>query len=158
VVAYLLLGIGQAVGLVVTALGWPGLWVQLASLALFGWWSGFEVVAVIPLVLLVAMAVIAESFEAVLTGGRADRSRRRRSGITALAGGTAGAALGASFPLVGSLFGAVGGAFVGSLIGATASRARYPTFSALAGESIAMAVKTAAALVVAVFAILTLMR
>ncbi|MQA91529.1 MAG: DUF456 family protein [Gemmatimonas sp.] len=155
--AYLLLAIAQGAGLLITPFGWPGLWLQLASLALFGWWSGFEAIAGIPLVLLFAVVALAELIEAAATGGRIDAGRRRRTSVGAFAGAAVGAMLGIPFPLVGHLFGALIGAFVGSVAAAIGVRGRLSDFRDLGGEAIAMAVKTSASIAVAVFAILTFM-
>ncbi|MEX2582772.1 MAG: DUF456 family protein [Gemmatimonadota bacterium] len=157
-VAYLLLGLGLAAGLLLIPFGWPGLWLQLGTLALFGWWSDFAPIGTVSLVLLVTVALIAELLEAILTGGRIGPARCRRSATGGIAGGCTGAAFGTAFPLLGSPFGALVGALLGAFVAALTGRAGPPRSVAILGETIAMGVKTSAAVVVAVFTILTLMR
>lgn len=157
-VAHLLLGVAQAGGLLALLLGWPGIWLQVASLALFAWWTGFQAVEVVPLALLAAIAVLAELFVVVVTGGGVTEVRHRPAATAGLVGGTVGVGLGAAYPLLGSLYGALLGALLGSLLAAFGVRAPPAGFFARGAETISMGVRSAAAVVVAAFAILTILR
>ena len=153
-VAYLLLGLAQVAGLLLTPFGAPGIWLQLGALGLFAWWSEFEPVGSIPLLVLVAIVLTAELAEAPLAGGRIERSLRRRAGGVGLAGAVAGAIAGVPFPLVGSLFGALLGALVGATIGGlSAPRPPRRGWATLGGQVLAMALRAAAGVGVALFAL-----
>jgi uncharacterized protein len=156
VLAYLLLGLAQAIGLLLIPFGVPGLWVQIAALALFGWWTDFATVGTVPLMILLVVGLAGELAEGPLTGGRIGRSARRWMGFAALAGGFAGAALGRYFPLVGSLF----GAFVGSFLATAIAGFTLPGASpgSRFGQVLAITMKVAAGIVVATFALLSLGR
>jgi hypothetical protein len=158
VLAYLLLGVAQAAGLALIPFGAPGLWVQLAALALFGWWTDFAVFGPVPLGILLVVALAAELIEAPLARGRMGAGARRRLGFGGLAGGAAGAGAGVFFPLLGSMFGALLGALAGSLL--SSFRLRPPGIGrgAFGGQVVAMATRTAAGIVIAAFALLVSIR
>lgn len=152
--AYVLLGLAQVAGLILTPLGAPGIWLQLGSLGLFAWWTEFAPVGPIPLVVLVAIVLAAELAEAPLAGGHIEPSVRRRGGAVGLAGGVAGAAAGVPFPLIGSLFGALLGALVGALIGTfSAPRGRKRGCVTVGGQTVALALRASAGVGIALFAL-----
>ncbi|MEX0912670.1 MAG: hypothetical protein WD737_00175 [Gemmatimonadota bacterium] len=159
--AYLLLGVATLTGLLMIPFGWPGIWLQVGTIGLFGWATEFDRVGLIPLALLFFVALIAELCEPTFTGGRMDAGIRRRTGFGGLAGGSVGAALGLQFPLLGSMFGALAGALVGALLAAFTGGSGQPGGSGrlrLAGQAAAMGVRTAAGITVAAFTLLTLTR
>ena len=155
--AYLLLA-AQALGLLLTPFGWPGVWIQLASLGLYAWRTDFQLFGVVPLGLLFAASLTAELLEGTIAGGRIDAATRRRAGFAGLAGGGAGAALGLVLPLVGTLFGTVVGALLGTLLTGFRSQQERIGCAALLWQVVAMGIRTSAGVVVAVFILLTLMR
>lgn len=156
-VAYLLLGLGQALGLFLTLLGWHGVWVQLAAAALFTWLSGFEAIGAVPLGLLFAIALVAE-FVSLVAGGRSEElASIKRVGFAGLAGGAAGAALGLFVPLLGTLFGALAGALLGTAIACIVFRGAAE-WRIIPGQVIAVGVQSATGVIVAVFLLLSLIR
>jgi hypothetical protein len=110
----------------------------------------------VPLLVLLLLALTAELAGAILLGRSASLAQRRTIGFAGLAGGAAGAALGLALPLLGNAFGAVVGAFAGSLAGAGLARLERIGCFALSGLVLGMTVRTAAGVVIAVFAVLTL--
>jgi hypothetical protein len=159
VVAYVLLGLAQVTGLLMIPFGAPGVWVQLAALLGFAWWTDFAVIGVIPILILTIVALAAELAALALSGSKAFETKiRRRVGFAGLAGGGAGAAVGVPLPVLGSVFGALLGAFVGSPVGTFGTRVQRSSYAAMGGLLIATALKTAAGLAVAIFVSLVLLR
>ncbi len=156
--AYLLLALAQTLGVLAIPFGAPGLWLQVAALGLYGWWTEFTTFGTVPLVLLFFVALAAELAELPLVGGRIPRSVRRRPGLAAVAGATAGAVLGEFFPLLGSMFGALAGALVGAFLGALAWGSQKQAGGNLIGLVLAISLKAAAAVGIAVFSLITLAR
>lgn len=159
-VAYLVLGVAQAAGLLLIPFWTAGIWLQLGSLALYGWWSDFAPVSPVPLVILLVLTVAAELLEAPLSGGRIDPRIRRGGGIGGLMGAAAGAVVGVPLPLLGSLFGALigglGGAFAGVLVSRSDRPGRHRWGSAV-GQAIALGTRCAAGVAIATFVIYTLL-
>lgn len=141
----------MAVSLVLIPLGLPGLWIMLAVLAVGAW---FGLVSPWLFLALLALTGAAELMEWVAV----DRLGRKYGGTQrtfwgALAGGIAGALIGTPVPVIGSVL----GVFVGTMIGATVATwtlvrdseaALKAGWGALLGRSAAMALKTAAGLVI----------
>jgi uncharacterized protein YqgC (DUF456 family) len=164
VVAYLLLVLAQLAGLALIPFGLPGLWVQVGALAVFAWATGFATVGTYPVVLVVLLALLAETAEFLLAGRYARRyGGGRRAAAGALVGGVAGALLGIPIPLVGSVVGAMLGSFVGAaLLELTTGRGAHPAlragWGAFLGRVVAMAMKGGLGVVVAVFSLFTALR
>ena len=156
--AHLLLGVAQAIGLLMIPFGAPGVWLQLAALAAFGWWTDFAVVGPIPILILVILALAAELAALALSSKSLDAKLRRRVGLSGFAGGGAGAAIGIPVPLLGSMFGALVGALVGSTLGTLGARAERSGCGALGGLLVATSLKTAAGFAVAAFTFFMLLR
>lgn len=158
VLAYLLLGVAQAFGLLLVAIGAPGVWVQLASIAGFAWWTGFQPISPIPILILATLALTADVVAASTGASRLDSEDRTKMGVMGILAGGAGAIVGLRFPLVGSLFGGL----IGTLVGTAAGLIRLPPASrAIAGTFslwIATSMRTATGIAVAVFTTLTLLR
>jgi uncharacterized protein len=157
VLAYLLLGIAQLVGLLMIPFGGPGVWVQLAALGVFGWWTEFGIIGTAPLLVLLLVALTAELIEPPLAGGRIDRPVRRRLGGAGLIGSIVGASVGFPLPLLGSLFGAFVGAIVGTSFGVLGAKTPGSGCATIGAQVLAMATRTAAGVVVAVFTLVSLM-
>ena len=149
--AYLLLVLAQVIGLLMIPFGAPGVWLQIAALGAYGWWTEFAMFGPIPLFVLVIVAVAAELASLVLSSKSLDTQLRRRVGFTGLAGAGAGAAIGIPVPLLGSLFGALLGAFVGSILGTLGPRVERSGCGALGGLLVATSLKAAAGFAAAVF-------
>jgi hypothetical protein len=152
VLAYVLLGLAQVIGLLMIPFGAPGVWLMIAALAAFGWWTGFALVGPIPILLLAVVALAAELAALTLSSGTFDERFRRRVAFSGFFGGGAGAAIGIPLPLPGSLFGAFFGALIGSLLGTLGARAVQTEGSgcaAIGGLLVATSMRTAAGFAVA---------
>jgi len=158
VLAYLLLGFVQAIGMLMIPLGGPGIWIQLSGLALFAWWSGFQEIGPVPLVLLLFAGLSAELIEGPTSGGRIRPVQRRLAAGGGLLGGGAGAVAGFLFPLMGSLFGAIGGSFLGTSIASVLARSSGAGRGSIIGQVVAISSKTGAAVAIASYSILSLTR
>ncbi|HUE97370.1 MAG TPA: DUF456 family protein [Longimicrobiaceae bacterium] len=155
-VAYVVLGLAQMAGLLLLPV-WPaGIWLQLGSLALYGWWSGFDPVGWIPLLILLAAAVLAEAVEPPLAGGKIDAATRRRGGTGGLVGGGCGALAGYTYPLLGSLFGALLGAVLGAGAAILSRLSARPGLFSSTGQAVALAVRSTTAIGIATFAFYSL--
>lgn len=155
-VAYLLLLVAQAAGLLMIVYGWPGGWLQLASLALFGWWTGLEMIGAIPLGLLAATLLLADLIKPVVAPASFDPLVRRRAAIAAMVGGAMGAAAGFIFPLIGMLFGALAGSLLGSASTAIGMRSQKNGYAPLSAQLAIVGIRTAAGISVAIFSLLTI--
>lgn len=154
--AYVLLGLGQAAGLLLLPVWTGGLWLQLGSLALFAWATDFGLVGEIPLLILLAIAVLVEVVEPTLAGGRIDPRSRRAGGTASLVGAAAGSGAGIVLPLLGTLFGAFAGALAAAgLAAATRATPRRGAVDTV-GLAFAFAVRATAAVAIAAFALHTL--
>jgi uncharacterized protein len=162
--AYLLLALGQLAGLLLIPLGLPGLWVQVAALGGYAWYTGFTTVGPILLAVVVGLAVLAEVAEFLLGGRYAQRyGGGRRAALGAIVGGVAGAIVGIPVPLLGSVFGAMLGSFAGAMLlelttGRGASPAVRAGWGALLGRVVATAMKGGVGVVVAVLALFAALR
>jgi uncharacterized protein YqgC (DUF456 family) len=163
-VAYLLLALAQLLGLLLIPFGLPGLWLQVAALAGYGWWTDFTRVSTIPIVIVASLALLAEIAEFLL-GGRYARKYGggRRAGYGAVLGGIVGAVVGLPVPLPGSVFGALIGSFAGALLlelttGRGTEAAARAGWGALIGRVVATAMKGAVGVVIAVFTLFVALR
>jgi hypothetical protein len=157
-VAYLLLGLAQAVGVVVTVLGWPGILIQIIALGVFAWFAGTTTFGVVPLAVLCGVGALGEIIY-FLVGGRIERHQRRRAGVLAVAGAVIGLAIGQFLvPLLGPMYGAVLGALIAVPFSAMGRKEEREGCATLARQAFAMGIRTAAGVVVAVFILLTLIR
>lgn len=150
--AYLLLGSAQVIGLLLLPIWVGGVWLQLGTLVLFGWATGFERVGGIPLLILLALALAAEIAEPPLAAGRIRPAFRRRGGLGALVGGALGALAGFAVPLVGPLFGALAGAALGAGLAAILRPPERAGCLGAAGQAAALALRSTAAVGIAAFA------
>lgn len=153
--AYLLLAVAQIAGLVLLPLHWIGIWLQLASLAAYAGWTDFEAVGAIPLAILLALTVLAETAWLLLVGSRIERKTRRRGMLAGLGGGLVGVLGGIVFPLAGSLFVGFAGALFGGLAGGW-SPAPEPGEASRAGRAFGFAFRITAAFAIALVAFATL--
>lgn len=162
--AYLLLAVGQAAGLLLIPFGLPGLWLQVGVLAAFGWWTGFETVGVYSLALVLFLALVAEIAEFLLSGRFARRyGGGRRAATGAIVGGLLGAFAGIPVPILGSVVGAMLGSFVGAaLFELTTGRGANPAlragWGALIGRIVAMGMKGGLGVAIAVVALFAAVR
>jgi uncharacterized protein YqgC (DUF456 family) len=159
--AYGLLVLAQAAGLVLIPLGLPGIWLQVSALAVYGFFTDFTSVGWIPLVVVVALAVVAEVVEFFLGARYAQKyGGGRRAAWGAILGGIVGAIVGVPVPVIGSLIGAFVGAFLGAAIFEYSYRSELrgslrAGWGALLGRVAATAVKSGIGVAVAALALLT---
>lgn len=159
--AYMLLGVAQVVGLILIPFGLPGLWLQVASLAVFAWATHFTTMSWMPLVAVFLLALGAELAEFLLGGQFAKRyGGGARAAWGAILGGIVGALLGVPVPVVGSVIGAFLGSFVGAAVFEFSSRREWQGamragWGALLGRLAATAVKSSVGVVVATIALLS---
>jgi uncharacterized protein len=158
VVAYVLLGLGVATGLLAIPFGLPGLWLELVSLVTYGRWSKFAEIGPAPLVILAFIALTAELIEVVLLAPKMDEKARRRIGFAGLAGAGAGAALGVPFPLVGSIFGAYAGSILGAMLGSIRAKRERSGCLSYGADLLGISTKVAAGVIIGVFTLLVLAR
>ena len=116
---YMLLLAVAAVGLCLSILGLPGLWLIVAGGAGYAWWTGFGVYIGWPaLVALIALAIVADIIELLAgSAGAAKAGGSKRAMIGAIFGALLGGIVQTGLvpiPLVGTVFGACAGAFIGA--------------------------------------------
>lgn len=147
-----LLGIAvMTVALLLVPLGLPGLWIMLIVLGVGVWAGSVSVLLFIALLALVGLAEFLEWVAVARLGRKYGGTRRTFAG--ALLGGLLGALVGTPVPIIGSLL----GVFAGTMIGASIATwtlvkdsevALRAGWGALLGRSVAVALKSAAGLVV----------
>jgi uncharacterized protein YqgC (DUF456 family) len=161
---YLLLVGVQLVGLLLTALGFPGLWVQVLSLGAYAWYGDFQAVSQISVGVVVFLALLAEMAEFLLGARYARRyGGGRRAAWGAILGGGIGALVGFPLPLLGSVFGAMLGAFLGAtLLELTTGRGATPAvragWGAFLGRVVATAMKAGVGVVIFVLTLVVALR
>src|SRR2546427_9276334 len=112
----LLLVVISTAGLVLIALGLPGIWLIVAAVVAGGALTGFHVIGWGTIPIAVALALLGELFELWFGFGLARRyGGSKRAGWGALIGGLVGAIVGVPVPIIGSVI----GGFVGAVAGAT---------------------------------------
>lgn len=150
----LILAVVLALALFMIPLGLPGLWIMVASGVAYRLLIPGSV-SIFTLVLVIAIAVVAEVLELTLAGKYARRyGGSRRAGWGAIIGGTIGAFIGIPVPIVGPMLGAFAGAFAGALAaelsrGETARVSGRVAYGALLGRVVSAALKTVAGVVIA---------
>jgi uncharacterized protein YqgC (DUF456 family) len=155
----LILAVVLALSLLMIPLGLPGLWIMVASGVAYRLLVPGSV-SIVTLVLVIAIALVAEVLEFTLAGKYAKRyGGSRRAGWGAIIGGTVGAFVGLPVPIVGPMLGAFAGAFVGALVaelsrGETARASGRVAFGALLGRVVSAALKTVAGVVIAAWVLM----
>jgi uncharacterized protein YqgC (DUF456 family) len=117
--AYAILLLLCLAGIFVTLMGLPGLWVMVAAALLYAWYTSFQFVGLWTLVILAAIAAIAELIEFLAgSAGAKKAGGSRRAAWGALIGGLLGAILlSVPVPIIGTTIGLCIGVFAGALIG-----------------------------------------
>ncbi len=151
-------------GLLLVPFGLPGLWLMVLGVIGYGWLTGFHSVGAGIIALVVGLACIGEIVEwwlgfrfTIKYGGS------RRAGWGALIGGIVGAIVGVPVPVIGSVIGAFFGSFAGAALfeytrerhAGVAVRAGW---GAMLGRAAAAGAKIALGLVIAVVAVVVLLR
>ena len=159
--AYALLAAAQVIGLLLIPFGLPGIWLQVAALAAFGYFTQFTTIGWVPIVAAVVLAVVAEVVEFVLGGRFAKQyGGSTRSAWGAIIGGIVGAVIGVPIFLVGSVIGAFVGSFLGAVLFEYTARRELQGsmrvgWGALIGRLVATAVKSGLGVAVAAVALLS---
>ncbi|HXL10302.1 MAG TPA: DUF456 family protein [Gemmatimonadales bacterium] len=163
-VAVVLLGLCSIAGLVLVALGLPGLWLICAAVLVFGLLTSFHAIGFVTITIMVGLALLGELLELWLGFGLARRyGASPRAGWGALLGGLVGAVVGVPVPVVGSVIGAILGCFAGATIfeyatTRTAGTAVRAGWGALLGRVAASAAKVALGIVMTIVAIVAALR
>ncbi len=153
----LLLGGVLFVGLLLIPFGLPGTFVMVAAAAGYGPLTHTNSPGWITVAGVAVLAVVAEIFEWTLGAKYARKyGGSRRASWGAVIGGVVGAFAGVPVPIVGSLIGAFVGSFAGAFIGeltrgAGGTTATRVATGALLGRVVAIAMKSAIGLFIAVW-------
>jgi uncharacterized protein len=159
VVVSLLLICCAFAGLVLLALGLPGLWLIVAAVLGCGALTGFHAIGWGTIAVVFGLALLGELLELWLGFGLAKRyGGSHRAGWGALIGGLIGAIIGVPVPVVGSVIGSLIGSFAGAVLfeytrlqgGGGAWRAGW---GALLGRVAATSAKMAVGIVMTVIAL-----
>jgi uncharacterized protein YqgC (DUF456 family) len=120
ILLYILLFLVLLVGLAITVMTLPGLWIMLLATGLYAWATHFAFIGKWTLLILLAMAVLGEVIELGFQGSGAKRAGAGRRGVWgALIGGVLGGIF-LSFipiPVISTLVGVLLGTFTGAMIG-----------------------------------------
>src|SRR6266542_1020817 len=144
------------IGLLLIPLGFPGLWVMVGGILVYGWLTSFRSVSVALIAIVLGLAFLGEIIENWIGFRYAKRyGGSTRSGWGALIGGLIGAVIGVPVAIIGSVI----GAFLGSFIGAALFEYTYSShagvatragWGAVVGRAAGAAVKIALRLIIAV--------
>ncbi len=117
---YLLTMTVMVIGLWINILTLPGLWLMVASIAIYAWVTGGQYVGWPGIISLVVLAGLAELVEFVAGGAGAKKAGGSKR---AFVGAIVGSILGAIFlsvlipiPVLGTIFGICAGTFIGALV------------------------------------------
>jgi uncharacterized protein YqgC (DUF456 family) len=157
--ALFLLILAFAVGLVFLPFGLPGLWLMVAATGAYFWLGPQGAIGPYTLGGVIAIAVIAELAEFIVTARATKRAGGSSRGAWwALGGSLVGALAGVPVPIAGSLIGAFLGAFLGAWLaelslGRAVEHATRAAKGAVMGRITAVALKIAAAVAIAAWVI-----
>ena len=160
----LLLSLCSVAGLVLIALGLPGIWLIVAAVVAGALSTGFHTIGWWTVAIAVALAGIGELIELWLGFGLAQRyGGSKRAGWGALIGGLVGAIVGVPVPIIGSVIGGFIGAFAGATLfeytrSQAAGSAVRAGWGALLGRVAATAAKVTLGIVIAVVAVFAVLR
>ena len=116
---YFILAAVQFLGLSLTLIGLPGIWVMVAALVGFGWVTGWNVYVGWPgVITALVLAVVAEVIEFVAgSAGAKKAGGSRRAMIGAIVGGLIGGfVFTIPLPVIGTIFGVCLGCFLGAAV------------------------------------------
>ncbi|MFL5595569.1 MAG: DUF456 domain-containing protein [Gemmatimonadaceae bacterium] len=145
--ALLLLAGVIVLSLVLIVLGFPGLWIMVASAVTYNMIVPGDPIGWVTLIVVGVLALVAELLDFVMTGRYARKyGGSRRAGWGAILGGIVGAMVGVPIPIVGPVIGAFVGSFLGALIaeltgGSSAGDATRVAKGALIGRVVSTALK-----------------
>ncbi|MFL5489407.1 MAG: DUF456 domain-containing protein [Gemmatimonadaceae bacterium] len=145
--ALLLLAGVIVLSLVLIVLGFPGLWIMVASAVTYNMIVPGDPIGWVTLIVVGVLALVAELLDFVMTGRYARKyGGSRRAGWGAILGGIVGAMVGVPIPIIGPVIGAFVGSFLGALIaeltgGSSAGDATRVAKGALIGRVVSTALK-----------------
>ena len=117
---YALLLVAVLAGLFINIMGLPGLWLIVLAAMLYAWGFGFALIGTWTLLVVFALAVVAEIIEFVAgAAGSKSAGGSKRGMAGAIAGGLVGGIVGSVMipvPIVGTIVGSVAGTFVGAYV------------------------------------------
>jgi uncharacterized protein YqgC (DUF456 family) len=118
-ILYLLLIALLFLGMVVTLMTLPGIWLMLAGTFAYAWMTHFTLIAKYTLLVLLALALLGEVLETLSAGAGARRAGGSRRGAWgALIGGILGGILlSIPLPFIGTLIGVCVGTCAGAIVG-----------------------------------------
>jgi len=151
-------------GLVLIALGLPGIWLIVTAVVLGGALTGFHGIGAGTIAIVIALALLGELFELWFGYGLARRyGGSKRAGWGALIGGLVGAIVGVPVPIIGSVIGGLVGAFAGATLleysrSPVAGAAVRAGWGALLGRVAATAAKMTLGIVIAAVAVFAALR
>jgi hypothetical protein len=160
--ATVLLVVALVVGLALVPLGLPGLWVMVGAALLYSF-AEPDRIGVPTLVMLVALAIVAEVLEFLAAGKYAQKyGGSKRAGWGAIIGGIVGAIVGVPVPIIGSVIGAFVGSFAGALVaemtlGSRMGDATRVAKGALIGRAVATALKVAIGIALLAWVVIVLL-
>ena len=156
VVLIAVLVVVSLLGIMLAAFQLPGAWLILGSAVLYDWYYGWQRLGWKWLLILGAIAAVAEVLEMLVSVSMARQAgASRRAAIGSLIGGFAGMILlTVPVPVIGTIIGGLIGCFVGALLGELSlhdnlhTGAKVGIFATI-GRVMGMMAKTAAAMVIA---------
>lgn len=143
----LILGLVIILSLILIVLGFPGLWIMVASAVTYNLVVPGDQIGWVTLVAVGILALVAELLDISLTGSYARKyGGSRRAGWGAIIGSIVGAMVGVPVPIVGPVIGAFVGSFIGALIaeftgGSSAGDATRVAKGALIGRVVSTVLK-----------------
>jgi uncharacterized protein YqgC (DUF456 family) len=152
----ILLSFALLVGILMLPFGLPGLWAMVLALLGYGFYTDFDNIGLVTLLVVTGLAVVGEVLDAWLGFRFARRyGGSSRSGWGAILGGLVGAIVGVPIPLLGSVVGAFLGAFLGAVLLEYTRAQRWDSsvsagWGAVLGRAAAAAAKVCLGFVIAV--------
>ncbi len=156
---------GCIIGVVLSAVRLPGIWLIAGGAALMGWLSQWELIGVTPTLWVLGLAVLAEILEFLMSAmitRRAGGSRKAAWG--SLIGGFAGLLFfSIPLPIIGSIIGALLGCFLGAAIGelsvqGSLAHGTRVGISAAIGFAMGTATKVALAFIISIIVVTSVIK
>ena len=145
------------VSLALIPIGLPGIWLMIAGAIGLGWFSPVAQIGWLVIGGCAAIALVSEVLDFVVASKYTRKfGGSNRGAWGAIIGGVVGALVGVPIPVIGSIIGAIAGSFLGALVaeisgGASQDGATRAATGAAVGRAIAMGLKVAAGLVIAIW-------
>lgn len=160
----LVLALVVVLSLILIVLGFPGLWIMVATAVTYNLIVPGDPIGWVTLIAVGVLALVAELLEFSLTGRYARKyGGSRRAGWGAILGGIVGAMVGVPVPIVGPVIGAFVGSFLGALIaeltgGSSAGDATRVAKGALIGRVVSTGLKIGIGFTIGVWIFIAALR